>query len=499
MRQLPYPGYSWPITQHAAGFNEDDIRNMLSCALPFEGSSGAGKEITSLMIASGVLTPNVRDGVPDAWRDYQQLLAELGFIVSTRICSSVWLTEVAKSFVAGEVSYLSLMSMQSLRYQYPNGQKYTLQAAQKSALKDSVFKNCQNQIDLHLDPGVLIRPASLILRVLYELYISDCGGSLKLEEVRAFLLPSKKNDEWPLCVFDVKNARKNADWVGNSSVDRTRRNLQDWFKLLRENIFFVTDGSKYIGLSDFALDNISSVKEIISLCEDVSSFWVPFSSSLEEQFRWFSWYGQFGNVIAPIEETEVSLKVSEGLSVEDDTAEVGTSPISLSEIDIEALLNKKKISLNIDQSEVARNVMQGAIKRYAKHVLHDEIVAEFAKKFKAQGATVVSDPNTVDLLVIRGDASAIFEVKTVNYNNIRARLRLALGQVEEYSFRLSREMNIKPDRGIILNRNINKDSWQADFLTDYMNVGVICRNSSGITIIPPRKCNGDFFWDEDSF
>ncbi|MFE8872499.1 hypothetical protein ACE4RV_04910 [Acetobacter persici] len=499
MRQLPYPGYSWPITQHAAGFNENDIRNMLSCALPFEGISGAGKKITSLMIASEVLTSNVRDGTPDAWRDYQQLLAELGFIVSTRICSSVRLTEIAKSFVAGEVDYSSVMSMQSFRYQYPNGQKYTLQATQKSALAGSVFKNCKNQIDLHLNSGVLIRPSILILRVLYELYISGDRCSLILEEVRDFLLPSRKNDEWPLSVFEVKNARKNASWVGNSSVDRTRRNLQDWFKLLRENRFFVTDGSKYIGLSDFALDNISSVKKIISLGEDVATFWIPLSSSPEEQFNWFLWYGQFGSLIAPIEEVEVSLTESEQFSVDYDTPEVGILPISLSDIDIDALLSKKKISLNIDKNEMIRSITQGAMKRYAKHVLHDEIVAEFAKKFKSQGARVVSDSNSVDLLVIYGDSSIIFEVKTVNYKNIRNRLRLALGQIEEYSFRLSSEKGIKPDRGIILNRNVDKSSWQVNFLTDYMNIGLVSRVSSGTMIIPPRNCNRDFFWNEDNF
>ncbi|MFT8784024.1 MAG: hypothetical protein ABF823_12760 [Acetobacter syzygii] len=495
MRQLPYPGYSWPITQHAAGFNENDIRNMLSCALPFEGKSGVGKKITSLMIASGILTENVRDGIPDAWRDYQQLLAELGFIVSTRICNSVRLTSVAKSFVAGEVNYSSLMSMQSFRYQYPNGQKYTLQANQKSIISETVFKNCKNQIDLHICSGVLIRPAPLILRVLFELFISGDDKPLTLEEVRDFLLPSRKNDEWYQCVSEIKSARNDSGWSGNPSVDKTRRNLQDWFKLLRENIFFSTDGSRYIKLSQFSLRNMDSVERILCYCENIESFWIPTSSSLEEQFRWFSWYGQFGDLITTVEKVEYSQNVSEAVFADDDdSSQPVTLPISLSEIDEDALLKKKKISFNIDQDEIARSVIQGEIRRYAKHILHDEIVAEFAKKFKAQGAMVVSDPNTVDLLVIFGNASAMFEVKTVNYSNMRNRIRLALGQVEEYSFRLLKEKGLNPDRGIILNRSINNKSWQAEFLAEHMNVGIISRTSSGISIIPPRKRNWDLFW-----
>lgn len=494
MRSLPYSGYSWPITQHAAGFNDATLRGLLSCALPFEGKSDVGGEITNLMVAAGVLTQNVRDGVPDAWRDYQQLLAELGLIYSTRISSSVRLTELAKSYIADELGYSSMMGMQSFRYQYPNGQKYTLQAALKASLNGTKFQNIPNQIDLHIASGVLIRPAILLLRVLYELHVTGDFTPLRLEEIRNFVLPSRTNSEWPQCVFDIQRSRSSGVTIGGEQRDRVRRNLQDWFKFLRENSFFGTDGSSMIYLSEFAKSNLIIVRSILATEEDIANFWVPTSSDIEEQFRWFSWFGRFGDTALQVEATNHCLDDQEDTDAEDFDHRPATLPLNLSELDESALLNKKDFSISMSAEQLADSVTKGAIKRYAKHVLHDEIIAEFARKFKTQGGKVVSDPNSVDMLVFWGERSALFEVKTVNYRNLQSRLRLAVGQVEEYSFRLSKEHGVSPDKCVILNRTIVKGSWQAEFLTERMNIGIISRTSSGNTLIPPRDCRSCDYW-----
>lgn len=469
---------------------------MLSCALPFEGRVNVGSQITNLMVAAELLTENVRDGEASAWRDYQQVLAELGLIYSTRICRAIRLTELGKSFVATDVNYSSMMGMQSFRYQYPNGQKFVLQDALKAEIAHSKYDKVQNQIELHTSAGVLIRPAILILRVLYQLYLSGDDRPLSLDEVAKFLLPSKKNSEWPICVTEVANSRATGVNEIRHDVTKSRRNLQDWFKLLRENPFFYTDGSRYIGLSEFAFNNTDRVLEIIFTGEDLKNFWIPTGYSVEDQMEWFSWFGKFGEVIVPVEAAEFS-SAEEEYNAEEETEEDyvrETLPVTLAEVDEDALLNKKGFSFNPDANEVARNVAKGSMKRYAKHVLHDEIVAEFSKKFKAQGAKVVSDPNSVDLLVFWGEKSALFEVKTVNYRSMQSRLRLALGQVEEYSFRLHKDHGLKPDRCVILNRSIDKGSWQAEFFAEYMKVGIISRTSSGTSVIPPRDCESSKYW-----
>src|SRR5579872_7159076 len=95
MIQLPYPGHTWSFTQHAIGLEPKTIYDFLNCAAPFVGQkTGYDRRITSLMIAAGILTANEREGVPDAWRDYQQLLAEIGLIYSTKISSTLKITEL---------------------------------------------------------------------------------------------------------------------------------------------------------------------------------------------------------------------------------------------------------------------------------------------------------------------------------------------------------------------------------------------------------------------
>jgi hypothetical protein len=491
MRSLPYPGYSWPLTQHAAGFNDAIIRGMLSCALPFEGRSEVGREITSLMLAAEILTENLRDGQADAWRDYQQLLAELGLIYSTRVSPNLRLTQLAKSYVGGDVEYPAMMGMQAFRYQYPNGQKYTLQATQRAALAGTQFQSVLNQIELHMNAGVMIRPAILLLRVLHELHITKDNRPLSLEEIRQFILPSRINSEWPQSVFEVQQARLQGGSIGGEQVDRTRRNLQDWFKFLRENPFFDTDGSGTIGLSKFSINNLDQVKKTIESGEDISSVWIPLNFSIEEQMAWFAWYGRYSDIISHLEGTNNPLKdeVEEDTEFWDDTSSPTTIPVVLTDVDEDALLSRRKFAPEFDTIQMAENIVKGAMKRYAKHVLHDEIVAEFSRKFKRQGARVVADPNTVDLLVFWGEKCALFEIKTVNYKNLQSRLRLALGQVEEYSFRLFKEHGLSPDRCVILNRAIDKRSWQAEFFAEHMKVGIISRTSSGTSLISPKGCN----------
>jgi hypothetical protein len=118
------------LSQHAVGLKPDTLYAFLQCAAPFEGEvrGSFGSKITELMIESNILTSNLRDDVPDAWRDYQQLLAELGLIYSTKISPTLYLTNLAHMFLAGELGFSELVGMQALRYQYPNGQKSTIGA-----------------------------------------------------------------------------------------------------------------------------------------------------------------------------------------------------------------------------------------------------------------------------------------------------------------------------------------------------------------------------------
>lgn len=85
---IPNEDLTWPVTQHAGVINKDVIVKLLRACIEFNGTKIGGKSslINSNIVSSGILTDNIRSDSNkiDAWRDYQQILSELGLIYSTR-------------------------------------------------------------------------------------------------------------------------------------------------------------------------------------------------------------------------------------------------------------------------------------------------------------------------------------------------------------------------------------------------------------------------------
>ena len=102
----PYPGFSWSFTQHTGPATyKRTLFELLWAAYEFSGENNYGDHITEHLIQRQLLTANVREdaGRPQAWRDYQQILPELGLIVSTRFTkpSVVTVTPVGLMWLDG--------------------------------------------------------------------------------------------------------------------------------------------------------------------------------------------------------------------------------------------------------------------------------------------------------------------------------------------------------------------------------------------------------------
>jgi hypothetical protein len=80
MSPLPYNEYTWNFSQHAIALQPNNLFPLLGAASIFEGQTNFSEKINKLLISQNVLTSNIRNGKPDAWRDYQQILAETGLI-----------------------------------------------------------------------------------------------------------------------------------------------------------------------------------------------------------------------------------------------------------------------------------------------------------------------------------------------------------------------------------------------------------------------------------
>jgi hypothetical protein len=504
MRPLPYPGYSWSFTQHAIGTEADTLYKFLSCASLYEGSDkDYGQKINLLMVADGVLTANVRDGVVDAWRDYQQILAELGLIYSTKLNSTLRLTEAAHMYLAGELGYSDLMGVQALRYQYPNGQKYTIQSRLSAELYSANITQPSTLLELQMQAGVLVKPGTLLLRILTELYKLGKTPSITVDECLAFVLPCRKNEEWPDALAEIIADRKKSNRISSVHL-HARRNIQDWFSFLHTCDLFVRNQNT-LSLTQNAVLNIVGVTEALSAEEDIISFWIPTSYDIASRLQWFDWFGHIGLSVQKIasdalDEDYIAKNFVGGLEDDDVLEEQNFSSeknIALLPLDLDALLRQREFKpTEKSGQEMLEKINLGAFRRHSKTILHNRIVAVLAKKLAATGATLKEDRNSVDLLAQwDGKKEAIFEVKTVTMRSLPNRLRMAVGQIEEYAFRRSASTKQIPDKFIVINTLIPKEAWQVDFLLNSMNIGLLCTDSDSVlTGYPPPNCSTSSHW-----
>jgi hypothetical protein len=510
VRPLPYTGHKWFLTQHEVGINPKTLYKMLQLASPYEGQRRAySKKITNLMVTDGVLTTNVRNGIADAWRDYQQLLPTLGLIYSTKIQPTLTFTDLGHMFLAGEMGFSELVGIQSLRLQYPNGNVF---ARIKSAQQDDadLEPNDEKLTVLQVQQGVLIKPGLLILRVLIELLKQGLSPSLSAKECEAYLLPCRVNADWHLAVSEIVRHRK-ADLKINFLYPHATRSVHGWFKLLWNSDFFTSIDMKripgrpdpnMIALSTYALDHVGFLEALCTSQEDVSTFWIPTNLDAADQLRWFDWFGQVPLEAQSALRTDLSLDYVRhnyiaGLEdIEDEEIQgSGSLSLNLGPVDLDRLARSSDLQSSQDINTLIENLRAGAQKRHAKTLLHDKIVKALAEKFIAQGATVEADQDSIDLFAKwpTGD-TAIFEVKTITRRNLGPRLRMAVGQVEEYAYRHRCLTGATSDRVVVVNADIKSTAWQTSFLTDYLGIGLICKPANNYSAFAPAGAKTRHNW-----
>lgn len=489
-RPLPYPGYSWSFTQHAAAFDPQTIYLMLQSALPFEGGTvRCGSQITALMMGFNLLTPNKRDGIDSAWRDYQQVLSEFGLIYSTEISQTLLLTDMGHMYVAGSIGYSELMNQQVLRYQYPNGQKFTIQSRIRNALGGTAYEGANNIAEVMTLAGVMLKPGLLIMRVLLELLNGGHQASVTLFECRKFVMPSKSNLEWPSCVQEII-ASRSINEADDRSHRHAQRNIQDWFKFLNQSDIFDRGPDGTLSLSQIGMQMHSELLIICSEGEDPTQFWAPADSTVESRLSWFSWYGGLSLSDQPMIPQDASSDpdyVAENFvaGVEDPDDEDDITPGSLSDlvltpIDLETLGLGEVSAFQGDTEKLIEAMLHGFQKRQAKAILHDQIVKEVAAKLQERGAVVSCGQSSIDLLATwPSGESAMFEVKTVTKRSLQTRLRSAIGQLHEYQYRQTLQGMKPSDLVVAINSKVGASMWQSKFITEHMQMGLLCKTGSG--------------------
>lgn len=482
---LPYPGFSWSITQHTGpGTNVTVLFALLQAAQAFGGERNCQAKITEYLVENNILTPNIRkdQGREQAWRDYQQILSELGLIVSTRFTSNIIVTPVGLLLLDGGIGYSELMATQCFNYQYPNGHKQALSPSQKKLLSEAGIKSPDTRTELDSVFRVQIKPAVLILRVLIEGFLKSTFSSITPKECLHALVPIKSNINWEIGYNSMLHFKK-----GTISKSDTRRlrHVQEWFRLLAvTDVFTMNEG----GLT-FTASALSRLDELLLFAElqaDPKHFWVPATSDRNELgISWFKSYGnpdvtkQWMRSFSALDADYISENYPDGI---DSDSYIGidkggwSSSLSLSEIDYAKYFDPDH---SFSRPKVdPENILKGHVRRHEKTLLHNKIVGLLAKRYVDKGFKVFEDKNSVDLLAIKGDEHSILEVKTVTPRSLSSRIRLGVGQLCEYRYRREIESHVRPNSALVISNKASFPKWMIKYFNDDLDVELLSLSES---------------------
>lgn len=504
---LPYAGYSWQFTQHSVALDPETLYTLLTVASEFEGQEGVRDQINRRLDQEGILTANIRNGEPDAWRDYQQVLPELGLIYSTHQHRQIRTTIVGKLFLAGDIGASELIQTQALRYQYPNGHKRTISARLRQLAAEAGDRiDTPTLTEFQASREVLVKPGLLLLRVLLTLHDLNQSGPLSVDEVLACLVPVRKNADWTQGVDAVLSRRRSRRQGGYTPAER--RSVQEWFHLLgRSDLFVEIDGK--LSLSGDSTERSGELTAYCTANEDPGRFWIPSDFSHSGLLRWFDYFGTpqlDEQLLAPegaLSDAYLAQNYRGGAFQEDSFAEIRTAGIPAVQLveaqpRIHASSEHPSDEQSLEDLRTAHERLQSSIElRRARHALHDSIVAELAQAFRASGALVREDRDSVDLLAQWPECKpTIFEVKTVSRRNAVARMRLGVGQLFEYKYRLRAEFAGEVECVLVTSTILPRDHWYSPFLTDYLGIGVLGRASTSFSGVAPGGIDSGRHWRE---
>lgn len=437
-RPLPFAGYSWQTSQHQSIFEEEKFIGLLATAALFEHRANYTTEINAVLAQSNILTENRRDGVASPWRDYQQVLPEIGAMVSAQISRHLTITEIGRSLLAGGLSYPAFMTLQVLRYQYPNG------------FKGTTFDRFRNV-------GVEVRPAVMLLRGLIALREQGIDG-ISIDQIRAYFLPNRIDAEWPLSVAEVM-----AGGPLSRVNDGVRRNLSDWVKLLDRTKLFRFDGVS-LSLTGFSIENMMTIRNVADVII-ASPIWQPISRASAGP-EWFAYYGSFRNILPALENIieigEVpETAISDSLDVETSGREAQLiltdfMPLSLT------LANVPEAT-----DDLVHAYRNGQAKLAFARQEHDKLVNSVARYYAQLGWQSRYGADSIDLLVSHPEGQTrIIEVKTTNQRTLGKQVRTAVGQLLEYRYRYALHHPPATRCDVILNHPFPADDWRRAFCAE---------------------------------
>ncbi len=480
---LPYAGYNWSMNHHMGVATEENLHALVWAANMFGQNADPDYDINNYLIANNILTKNIRSdsGQPDVWRDYQQIPSELGLLFSTKKQREITLTPLGLAFIEEKIKFDELLTLQALRYQYPNGHKSNISSSLRNQLAGTKFQSAGTLTELQTITGVQIRPAVLIWRVLRELQAKGENEPLTVLETQKFLLPCISHTDTLKAVEAIIYSRQISE---NFSNIRPNREIQEWFRFLLETPLFVRGKgrSQSMTISNFGLEYADEIDSMCFRLEEPDTFWMPDLLNQSNNVTWYAEYGSIDLSITSISPETVEL-VSDESEFEDEERAPKTNSlqsINLRPFDPKNLFPDEVFPNPKDENNAVITYDRNTSK--VQHTLHDKMIVLIADTCLRNGGQVFDDPKSVDLLVGFENYEFLIEVKSVTSHNFVKRLRLALGQLLHYDYLRSFESQLSNRKVVAFAARIPKDSWSIPFIKDYLDFDLLTLGNLGLEL-----------------
>ncbi len=477
----PYPGFTWRITHHMGRVTPAHLYHTLWAANRFSGDADPAARINDYLIANRQWTPNIREdsGQPDAWRDYQQSLSELGLIYSLTATRAITLTPLGMAFLDGSMGFSETMTLQALRFQYPNGHHVALGAAGGTG----GGREGGTLATVQWLAGVRLRPAALVWSVIRRL--GDIGSvpELSVADLQCYLMRCATNGEAAACAQAIETGRTSGPGLPPAG---NLRNAQDWAKFLGGTLIFSRDPGRptRLTLSDFGRAHAEEIDGICAALAAPGSFWEPGGMATEDRLRWYSEFGGIDLSIPALPDPTTAAEDTRTEFVggpEEDDLRGGAPPGSPGGAVRLRPFGAGELPTPPPGGATIQSVYRADLATSA-HRLHDEMVLLIAQTCSAKGARVFDDPSSVDLLIAHRQVEFLVEVKSVTQRNLAPRLRYALGQALHYDWLRARESDSPRRIVIALAARINADSWPVDFLNAHLGVDLLGLESGRLRV-----------------
>jgi hypothetical protein len=482
---LPYPEYSWSLTEDMGLVAaRDALYCLLDAAFRHSGDPACAVRITQEVMDNPALAPDIRlgRGRQQVWCAFRPVLTELGLIVSTqRARGGVEVTPAGLMWLDGSIGFSELVTTQTLRYQYPNGHRGRMSPAFTCRPHASGARSRRSRTILDARSGVLLKPAVLLLRVLLELRrLRADKPRVSAEKCLSCLVPTRTNLDWTDALTRLVTAGRCAMPPADA---RHLRHVQEWFGLLQYTGLFVVD-RRGIGLSEVAGDSASELEKLCGYHENPASFWIPSGRTSSQTLSWFAHYGSpdltsLWYVPAARANGEyMSTNYpdgAEGPVCERDVAVtqyVDAAPPTFSERETVFSGYKRRAAHKVPAAQREKSG-SGLGTR-----LHDRIVKLVTRKLQSRGFVVSSDPSSVDLLATRTGTELVIEVMTVTPRNLAVRMRLGVGQLRECQYWREQQTKSRPSGVLVLSCGMDFPNWLVQYFERDIALGLVSAASS---------------------